>query len=71
MLHWNGWIGSTIEDCWMQSVMSHRQNFKGRIIAIGKSQLMQLDSRKHASGKSGTIQSGITHGAIATEFRLE
>jgi hypothetical protein len=55
----------------MQSVMSHRQNFKGRIIAIGKSQLMQLDSRKHASGKSGTIQSGITHGAIATEFRLE
>ena len=36
--------------------MSHRQNLKRRIIAIGKSQLMQLDSRKYVSGKSGAIQ---------------
>ena len=57
LLHWNGWIGSTTEDCWMQSDMSHRQNLKRRIIAIGKSQLMQLDSRKYVSGNTGAIQS--------------
>ncbi|WP_218130095.1 hypothetical protein, partial [Nitrosomonas ureae] len=31
-------------------------NLKRRIIANRKSQLMQLDSRKHVSGKSGAIQ---------------
>ena len=40
----------------MQSDMSHRQNLKRRIIAIGKSQPMQLDSRKYVSGISGAIQ---------------
>jgi hypothetical protein len=42
--------------CWMQSDMSRRQNFKRRIIANRKSQLMQLDSRKHVSGNTGAIQ---------------
>ena len=51
-----GWTGSTIEDCWMQSDMSHRQNLKRRIIAIGRSQHMQPDSRKYVSGKSRVIR---------------
>ena len=56
LLHWSGWIGSTIEDCWTQSDTSHRQNLKRRIIANRKSQLMQLDSRKHVSRKTGAIR---------------
>jgi len=52
---WRGWIGSIIEDCWRQLVISHRQNLKGRIIANGKSQLMQLDSTLKVSGKTGAI----------------
>ena len=41
--------------CWKQLVISHRQNLKGRIIANGKSQLMQLDSTLKVSGKTGAI----------------
>ncbi|WP_219909009.1 hypothetical protein, partial [Nitrosomonas ureae] len=39
------------------------QNLKRGIIANRKSQLMQLDSRKHVSGKSGAIQPSFRYGA--------
>ena len=51
----------------MQSDMSHRQNLKRRTIAIGKSQLMQLDSRKYVSGIPGAIHLG--YQSILTTIR--
>ncbi|WP_110338510.1 hypothetical protein [Nitrosomonas sp. Nm84] len=56
VIDWSGWIDSTIEGCWMQSDMSHRQNLKRRIIANRKSQLMRFNSRKHVSRNAGAIQ---------------